>query len=369
MTRPEIGYRETVAVLTISIVTKVFLSRPSLMEAAAGSAAWMAELVAVLFTAAFFWLYVCVLERHPGKTINQIARMAGGPWAEAILGGYLVILLLLAYASPLREFSENMIMNALPGTPPSAVMLVFTVCIAYATYLGLPAIARACTLYYSTIIGAVLLILVLTVDKWNVDFLFPLLGKGAGPIVWGGVRMAGGYADVLVLGMLTPFISQPKILRRAGLTSLRVAFLLFAVVLLVDTMVMSSVIGEEAYMALFRLARSVYLGRFLQRVEALFVLVWGISAMLRLSVGLYLLTVTLARTLHLPDYRPFILPSAVLLYTIAFIPEDLPTVYYLSSVITQTTTWVTVVLLPVAVFMLDLLGRKQGGDRHAKSNA
>jgi len=360
------GYAEAVALVTTTIATKVFLSYPTAIEHIAGSAGWLLVCLTAIVAWLGFLLVIKLLERFPGKTLIEIAEAAGGPVTGIFTGMVLTAGILVMMAVALREFAENMVITALPQTPISVIMAVFVLCIALATYLGLEVIARACYVSYPFILTAVLAIVLLNYTNFNVNWLYPILGEGLDKILPAVVYRSSDYWELLVLAMIAPAVGEAKSIRRIGRSSLVISIVIFLSVIISANLVFSPAIANEPYLMLYKMARTVYLGRFVQRVEAIFVLIWGVGALLRLAVGFYLLVTVPVQALRLPDYRPFILPLGILLYAVAFIPPDLPTVFSLENHVLRSTVWIPYFFLPGLLLLLAVI-RGKGGKRDIKT--
>ncbi|MGI5838665.1 MAG: GerAB/ArcD/ProY family transporter [bacterium] len=365
-TKERIGYAEAVALVATTIASKVYLSYPTAIQHIAGSAAWLLVLLTAAVAWAGFLLGAILLERFPGKSLIGIAEAAGGPVTGVITGSILTAGILVMMATSLREFAENMIITALPETPISAIIGLFMLSIAIAVYLGLEIIARTCYVSFLFTLGAVLAIVFLNIDKFNVNWLFPLLGKGMDKILPAALYRSSDYWELLVLALIAPAIKETASIRRIGRSCLLISAAVFTLVALANNLILSPAVAEEPYLLLYELARSVYLGRFVQRVEAIFVLIWGVGALQRLAVGFYLLVAVPAESLRLKDYRPFIAPLGILLFAVTFTPGGASTLFYLENHVLRTTAWIPYFLLPGLLLLL-AAARGKGGKNDAVS--
>ena len=97
-----------------------------------------------------------------------------------------------------------------------------------------------------------------------------------------------------------------------------IAFTVLSILLAVSVLTMGKEISTETTLPFYRLSRNIYLGRFFQRVEALFIIIWSIVGALKIALTLYGAAVSLARTLKLPDYRPLIWPLGLIIFIFSF---------------------------------------------------
>lgn len=356
----KIGESEAVALITTIVTTKVFIHMPTDYVSHGGSAAWVIVIISGLVTAALFWFSVKFIERFPDKTFPETAEELAGPYFGSLIALLILVTWVFEMAMTLRRFSEMMVTVALPETPISIIVLSFMAASGIAAYLGVTTIARACYLSFPFSLGAILLMAVLTYPLWNTDWLFPLLGKGTGELFKYGIANSGDYMEMNFLYAL-PVLFYSRQVRRISYKSIGISMVIFLAVILTYSLSFPAVVGQEPFSGLYMMARNVYLGRFLQRVEAIFVLFWVVGGYLWISAGLYGACAILAGLLRQPDYRPLVLPVAVMMAAIAFIPANLPDAVLISDGIVR--NWGVIPLFGLSALLL-LIGfvRRKGGN-------
>jgi spore germination protein KB len=365
MMKQKIGQNEAVALITTSIVTKVFLAYPNYIVTAAGSAAWLIAPISGVFALVLVWFMVKLLESFPGKSFWQITEETVGSYLGLIVMLVLLIPWLFTMAMTLRRFSEMIITVALPDTPISIITLAFIGTSAFIAYLGIEAISRSCFLAFPFILGALILILILTGSSWETDWLFPLLGKGLGPIIKNSMLHTSDFLEINLLFVLS-IIYFPRQIKKIGFKSILIAIVLFFISVLAYSLTFPSIVGEEPYLPLYMMARSVYLGRFIQRIEAIFLFFWVFAGYLWTATGIFGLCHITADTLKLPDYRPLILPTAIIITALSFIPANLPdTVIWVNNFYVRI---ISICLLTIpAMLLLAAKARGKGVKPGAKS--
>ncbi|KAF1084441.1 Spore germination protein YndE [Sporotomaculum syntrophicum] len=319
----KIGQAEAIALLVTVMSTKLFLTYPLIIVSHGGSAAWQIVIISGLVTLVFFWLILKYIERFPDRSFPETAEYISGPY----FGGLLVMLLLLPWLFELtmtfRRFGEMIVIIALPETSIGLIMLIFFCGAGLAAYLGLSTIARACHLVFPFTLGAALLIVAFSYSNWDTDWLFPIFGNGPWITIKEGVIQSSAFYELSFIYAL-PLVFYAHQIKKIGYTSIIVTTVILTTMVLAYLLVFPAVVGEEPYLPLYNMARSVYLGRFIQRIEAIFLLFWVISGYLWVSVGVYGLCHILKDWLKLPDHRPLILPALIIIFALAFIPQSLP---------------------------------------------
>ncbi|MBX6395450.1 MAG: GerAB/ArcD/ProY family transporter [Alicyclobacillaceae bacterium] len=117
--------------------------------------------------------------------------------------------------------------------------------------------------------------------------------------------------------------------------------------------------GADNPFPFYQMARLVYLGRFVQRLETVFGFLWVMTAAIYMAAGLWGATQSLAQAWDLPVYRPLVFPVAVLVFGIASLPADYPQTTSLTNVYLRSWGWVMLLGMPAALWLGAVLNRRR----------
>lgn len=354
-----ISRREGITLIFAVLSSMLFLQYPQFLVEVGGPAGWQVALVMTLGGMATLLPVIALIRRFPGRGLDQISKAAAG----VVLGPLLTLLiatwLLASLVLSLRSFTETFIVTILPDTPPSPVMVMAVLCALYASYRGLEAISRATQILLPLIAGGSLLVLLFSLPRVDTSLLFPFWGHGLIPTVTGGLYYASMAAEAVVILAFGYAFRDPNDARSSGL----VGTLLFGLGATAVAVVLVGVFGaptaSQNPFPLFNLARLIYLGRFLQRMESLIIMFWVFAALVRLAVLMHAATVTLGGALGLPHYRPLLFSLSVMIIPLALLPEDFLVTLRLDR------DWLrplgfAVLLIPALLWLLAVIRRKGG---------
>lgn len=319
---PQLRVAEAGALVFTLVVTKAFLDFPSVVARVGQSAAWIGVLAAMLVAVAGTLFYAVLLERWPGRGVAEIALEVAGPVLGSALGLALAIWVLLLCSVTLRMFAENFITVVLPRTPPSAIMLITLLAVVMAAQRGIAALARANLFLIPMMSLALLAFLIMLYPQIRTDWLFPIWGPGPAALARQGVLQAGYFGEIALLGIFGYALRGRRDFRRGGLSGLVTAALSLAVLVAGYVAVFGPLAAAKQPFPFFAMARMIYLGRFIQRLESAYVLFWGVAAAIFLSTALHAAATATAQSLGLPFHRPLLIPLAVLTYAIAMVPDQ-----------------------------------------------
>jgi hypothetical protein len=88
-------------------------------------------------------------------------------------------------------------------------------------------------------------------------------------------------------------------------------------------MVFSQSIAMEKSLPFFEMARLVYLNRYVQRLEAVFIIIWVMAGMFAIALFLFGAVYTAQKTFKLPTMRPLIPLLTVITIYVSMLPANL----------------------------------------------
>lgn len=347
-----IGYNEAIA-LTITIISsKVFFSYPGQMVREGQTAAWLVVLVSSL-TAVLAWLVIArLMGRFPGKSLVEVSEEVAGVIPGTLLSLAFFGFFLALTSIVLREFSETIVGTILPETPISVVASILLAAVLYASYMGLEAVSRACFLISPFIMVALLALIAGVLPFAKLNYMAPFLGPGLSTIIERGAIQSSSFAEILILPLLYPAIRQTSKFTQIGLWTIGISTLIMTGVVVVFKLVFPYPMALDTAYPMYQLARLIYLGRFFQRVEAILFFIWIFGALLSLTISFYTSAVTLARSLHLPVYRPLLFPLIILVFAFSLLAPDYVTSLRIDEEILRSWGWAPAFGLPLLLLSL-----------------
>jgi len=349
------GNWEVIAILINVICTKIFLNFPRTAVEQGGTASWIFTIYISLLAFLGFYIIQKLYKPMEGKDLIDIGEYIGGSAGRIITGSIIIFFLAWVTVVYVRTFSENMKIVALTNSPLSFVELFFLVCMITGAYLGLEAIARFHAIAVPFIAAGFMLIMIGVSNYMNFSFLLPVLGTGVYNIFGRGFLKLSVFAELLLLFLLAPFIKTHKNLRVAGYTALGLSSFFLFISALVFTAVLPFPTAVERVIPIFQLARLINYGRFFQRIESVFVVIWAAASLLFVTINFFLILNTFKKTFKLEYYRPLIFPFAVLIMNISLLPTNLIDAVKLEVTYFRNWAWVvtfgmTIVLLLIVRF-------------------
>jgi spore germination protein (amino acid permease) len=285
-----------------------------------------------------------------GKDILDIGEYVGGKPLRGILGVITSLYLMFIISVVLREFSEDMKIISLPVTPISLVSLFFLVGMIAGAYMGIEAIVRMSAVVVPLIIVAILIIGI-GVSQYN-DFsnLMPVLGAGPYEVFVKGSLRVSIYSGIFILFLLASYLKTERKVKQAGFTGLVISAVFLFLSTLQYLLVYPYKSALEYFVPIYQLSRIISYGRFFQRIESIFLIVWVAAALTYLSTGFFFIVHQFKKGFGLSFYKPLIFPFAVIVLTLSLLPPNLMSAIELETRYFRTMAWV--VAFGIIIFIL-----------------
>lgn len=343
------GVGEWTALLVIYMAADVFLSYPSRVAEETAEAAWMVPLISGAIAILAYVLIHLGMRRYTAEGLLDVVERTLTPVGSIVVGLVGTAYFLIQTALVMREFTETVVATVLPATPALIVTVLFLGILMYYAYKGLEGLTRVAILLSVLLALGLLLLLVLPLTWFHGYLLTPVLGKGVGPIVLYGLTNTSMFAGVFILAVLRPTVRNQRHTLRIGVMSSLLTALIMAAVLVVFVGTFAVAVTGKVPFPMYQLARLIYVGRFVQRVESLFVFIWTAAAIIKMGMGLWLSAYLYARAFRMPVFRPLIMPMGMIIFIVSFLPPDFITVVQLSGQLLERFGWAVTIVMPLGV--------------------
>ncbi|HCC33180.1 MAG TPA: hypothetical protein DEQ28_04670 [Clostridiales bacterium] len=358
--RPELGRIDgthLAVLLTLTISAKIFLALPSFLATRVGGAGWIALGVGALVATVSLFLVMAVLARFPDSGLVGAARALAGPVVGRLLVAPLFLLFLADTALTARQFAANFQVAVLPRTPVELLAAVLLLLAGLTVSLGLETLVRIAMLFSLVIASFFVPLAVATLPAADLGHLFPLLGPGLYPVLAQGWQDSALYDEFLILGLVAPYVRHRRELWRASTLAIGIGWLAMAAIASLTVAVFTGTGAARLTFPAFTLARSIILGEFVERVEAIFIFLWFLAAAIKQSATLMAAVLIVAQAFDIEQHRPLVPALTVLALSLAFFPPSLAAAAELDFETLRLEASMVVIGLPLLLFILTLVRR------------
>ena len=216
----------------------------------------------------------------------DIAKFVGGNFlfiiCGIILSSYLLLLAILTFS----EFTQNLQNVIFPDAPQDYVAIFFGIAIIISLYLGIRGIFRTASLIAPLISIAFLLVFIILFKYIDLTNFTPILGSNASEFWLQGITRIGRFEGVFYFLLISPYVKSQK--KVAYLSFLQTILLVLPTIFLLVGIIPYPTIIEN-YFPIFEITRLISLGRFIQRVDSIFILLWILATFVYMSLTIHFL--------------------------------------------------------------------------------
>ncbi|MGE5599128.1 MAG: GerAB/ArcD/ProY family transporter, partial [Bacteroidota bacterium] len=200
----------------------------------------------------------------------------------------------------------------------------------------------------------------LQLPNMKLDYLAPFWGPGPGRLALNGLLRSSLLSELVLLGFVAPAVARGRIVP-SGVFLIILATVVLTGTMLIGQMIFPPSVAAENTFPFYEIARSIYLGRFYQRIEFLFLLVWVTMALFSLTVRFYFGVSGLAKLFRLPYHQPLVPLAALAVLGAALLFPDYATAVHWDSLLRGRWAWVPAFAAPALIYLAALARGKRGG--------
>lgn len=336
----------------------MFFSSPAILVGLTGTAAWYTTLISAASALIGFSFIYLLLKHFPGKDLVEILDLALG----RILG-FTFSLLLAAYMlfitmARISELTEFLKVYIILLSPNWFIIGIFILCILTMSILGLESMARIAKLLAFPMGAGLVIVLLLGIQNYNINNLFPLLGNGLDQVALHGIVRSSVYGEILILAIFASSFQGLKSIKKEGVISLVLSAVIISVSILAFLLTFPYYISGEITAPMYELSSLIDYGRYVQRVESIFLFVWVISTFISAGVVFYAFIWIFCRTFKIQDKTPIVIGSSVILYALSLMHRDMITVVFGFVGLIRSFGSIPLFLLPALVLVVSLMRKK-----------
>ncbi|WP_199615166.1 GerAB/ArcD/ProY family transporter [Paenibacillus alkalitolerans] len=316
----KIGPVQLRKLVILFMLGRAILMTPSILATEAGQDAWISSAGALLIGILIVYMYRKFVELFPRMTLAEYSRMLLGNWV-----GKAVALLFFFHACLhgsiiARSLGVFMASTMMPETPIEWIMGMFLFAAAVGVRNGLENIGRTADVFFLLLMSLFIVFVVSAIPQIELENLQPVMGKGAQPVLRGMYQQLGfPYMNLVLFLMIFPFVVKTDEAKKAFTQGTLIGGVCMLIVTLLCILVLGSEGTANELFPTYELAKTIEIGMFIQRVEAILAVIWFISIYFQEVVVYYAAVLIIVQTFKLADHRPLVFPLAFMLLPSALI--------------------------------------------------
>ena len=317
----KIGIKEYVAIIFLTVGTKLSDETPAIIFENAKNAGWMAVLLMGAMSILPVLLMIKVFSVHRDKNLHEVIIHLFGRFFGTIISCLLLVGGTAALTVDSGVYVDIIATMYFTKTPPIVIYGVLMLVCAYGAKRGIEQIGAMSWLLLPYIKITLFTALLFTFKGGNIGFLFPLWGESKLEIVKASAKNVSIFADFLFLGLIAPLVANFKDFKKGTLIALGFVTIELSLALVSFIMLFDHTTAEMLSYPFHETIRYIQIG-FLTNVETIFFPFWLVATFVRFSFYLYLSAVVLGGILKIKEFEYLIPLLTVIIVLIGIAPES-----------------------------------------------
>lgn len=298
------GKKEIFFLIINLIFFKSFANGPKSILRECGSSAFLSGAAAALICLAVAAVLGALYEKTDCRNIFELSKKYISPLFSSALQIIIILYLALSLSIALKETVNFASLAAFETAPFAFIALFFAVAAFFSVKRGMEAIVRAIEIIMPFSLAVTLIMLFSTAKEWDASNLFPLFGYGFGKTAVSAIKSTPYYLDFILIFLINPFFETRENLKKTVFSAVLFGTAINLLTLLTVNLILPYQTMPDIDFPVYQIMKTVYFGRFMQRIDAFYLLAFSLSAMSYISFGVFLMNYLLKGALGLSKNRP-----------------------------------------------------------------
>ena len=318
--RQQISLRQfSILVMIFTIGEGIFIL-PGILTNEAKQDGWLAGIYSLVLGILIVLFYERFARLYPQLSLVEICERILGSWLGKGFALFFTGYAFYYAAVSLREIGDFLTTQNYPETPMIVIHLIVAIVVVMAVRLGIEPIARSTEIFLPWLIFLFLFLIVFSTPKMDVNHIQPVFGEDFKSILRAMIPFtAYSFIDLVFFLMITPYVKQRQQLRKGWLIGAIFGSLVVIVITITAILVLGADLTARQMYPGYSLAKQIYIGDFLQRVEATLAIIWFISIFVRVTIYFFVTVMGLVKVFRLKSRKHIIIPLGIILVAMASI--------------------------------------------------
>lgn len=322
MDTARMGTLEAILFILVVITNKIILNTPRAIILSCGSSSVINTIYISILAMILVIIIVKLFKRFESYDIFDISSYLGGTPLKIFMGiGYMVGFLVMG-ALVLRDFGESLRIIYYTNSPLLYIMLFFILGAIISNRFGAKAIIKSNALIMPIAVFSILIILFSSFKNFTFERIFPILGNGIDATFLSGASNIFSLTGITYLFLIMPYLKDSKKFKKISYISIGISTIYLTVSVLCLLLVFPYVTTPDGPTSIYLFTRTIEFGDFLQRIDAVFVLLFILSTLSYLSITLFMTLSVFKKVTNIEDSKAMTYCFATLIFGLALIPKN-----------------------------------------------
>ncbi|MEC0128799.1 GerAB/ArcD/ProY family transporter [Paenibacillus pabuli] len=350
--KDKISIRQFTLLTFLVMVGDMILIYPSLVTALGKNDAWLCSILGQPIGLFIIWILYKLHQTFPDLSLIEIIRKLLGLWAGSVLSAGYLFYFAIGAAVCIREVGDFMTTQIYLQTPIRVILIMLICSLIWGLRKGLQPMAASIEMLTPVVVVFMLLLFMGLLPKIDGSHLQPFLSVKWTHLIEAVVRGAfTSFGELIVLTMVLPYVMKGPNVKRDMLLATLMGGLLLSVLLLFSLLVVGPFMTQHDIYISYALSQKINIGNFFERIEALMATAWLIATYFKSLLYMFAFVIGLAHLFQLKTYKPLILPSNLLMFSLSILISP-NVIFYTNTIMPEWVDWDMTVGFIIPLFLL-----------------
>ena len=355
----KIGKLEAIALIVMVSMNQIFLNSSNIIIVGTGSSAWI-NVIVISVIALLCCLLICKLFKpFPTKDIVDISEYLGNKILKTIIGTLYILFFMSISAIILRYLTNSLKLIYFEKSPIVFLLILFLIPVVFAVRLGIKPISRVNLIFIPIVLISMIIILFSTANHFVPQRIFPILGFGVNETFLIGLNNIFTFSAFAYLYFLMPLLKNPEDFRKIAITSITISAIYIFLSVICLIMMFPFIAFTDEMLSIYLLTRLIEFGKFFQRVDAVFVLIWILSAFSFLAITLEFTNRILKKLLNLKTHKELSYSICAIIFSLALSLANISNIKFMQNDILRYFVISLIFVLSLIILLLANLKHKK----------
>lgn len=322
---------EAISVILIVMINKLILNIPYYIVKLVGSGSIVNLLYIGIIDFFVLLIIIKLFKNFENADILDVSEYLGGKTFKNLIGFLCIVFFFLVAFITLIDFSNVLHTIYFSNFPMAYILFFFIVGVLIANLIGLKGISKSACFIIPFAILSVIITFFTSFENLDIKDLTPFFGKSYKETFVTGLNNCFAMYILVIYYFLKPLLKDVTEFKKISIHSFCISFVLLILTIMPMLTLFNTSSNSEPINSLFLLSRQIELGRFLQRVDALFIFLWIFAIFSYLSFIIFLINRIIRKIIPISNEKMLSYSTCSLLFGIALIPINISHIHFIED--------------------------------------
>jgi len=283
-TNNKIGFMEALSILMIVVFAHLILLLPKIIIEDQGTGSIINITYVTLLALFAIFILNLLYKKFKGMDILDVSGFLFGKKFKFIVGLVYIVHAIFVASLLLRNTAENLKTTYFQNTPTPYIAFFMLVGVAYISRFNLKTIIKCNLIIVPLIAVSFIALFILSADNFVFERVFPILGYGAENTFLKGSANIFCFGNIFFLLLIMPYLKDYNQFKKLSYTSIILSAFFIFITILGILLIFPLNVASTSNIPLYMQTRTLTFGKLLQRLDALFILIWDLNILSYLSI-------------------------------------------------------------------------------------